>query len=87
MNALEHLHQALCAKGETELLFHLELAIQQRDRLLWGVNSRSADLAERDNELKLLKERYNLLLQTNTQLRTINRDMATELKALKNEPS
>ncbi len=84
--ALDQLYAALAGQDGLqyrELLFLVEQATQQRDRLLWGVNARSSELDTLKQEHALLRERYRLLEQRHTQLAEIGRQLQEELKKAK----
>lgn len=79
MNSLEFVHQALMDRGEGDLAWHIEQAIQQRDRLLYGVNQRMAELSALTKERDLLQERYRLLNQRCMHLHTVNNELLADL--------
>lgn len=83
MNSLEFIHQSLADREDFELLFHVDQAILQRDRLLYGVNARAAELHALEKETALLRDRYNLLQQKYNQLHVCNQELLRYLATIK----
>lgn len=80
MNSLEFVYQTLRERDDTSLLHDIEMAIQQRDRLLYGYNARMAELNSLAKEYDLLKERYRLMNQRCEHLHIVNNELLADLK-------
>lgn len=83
MNSLEFVYQSLLERNENDLLHDIEEAVRQRDRLLYGLNARTAELAALNKEYDLLKDRYRLQAQQINHLHAVNKNLQDDLRRVK----